>query len=194
MHHSWTDWDWSDQNFNLSTLQKWSPPTSLRFEGAGLTFCLCNLADALCLPEGKLVTWHTFETGIYGIITFRNQKAAPDADYANCYYVRLEENYIRLYRRVASADTILGDWVQINERNTWRQWTITWWHFHEPHEDEVLRIRVHGDVAGVAGIFEEEVDDPANQWRESATNRTGLAGLSTAFHEYFDDTEIWLPS
>lgn len=193
-HHTWTDWDWSDANWNLSTLLFHSAPTSLRLEGVGLTLNLCNLSDALCLPQGKLVTWLHWQTGLYGIIHFRNQKAVPDVDFVNCYYVRIEVNRVRLYRRVNSVDSLLGDWTPLVEVNTWREWTVTWWLFLEPHENPVLRIRLNGAAAGGAGAWEEEVDDPANQWADSETNRVGLAGLATAFHEYFDDTEIWKPT
>ncbi len=194
IHHTWTDWDFSDANWDLYTGQYKSAPTSLRFTGAALTLNLCNLVDSICLPQGKLVTWHYFETGIYGILHFRNQEPAPDASFTNCYYVRLEENHIRLYRRVNNVDTILGNWTPLNEKNTGRVWTVTWWLYHAPYQDPIIRIRINGEAAGMAPPFEEQVDDPANQWAESETNRCGLAGLATAYHEYFDNTEIWLPT
>jgi len=194
IHHTWSDWDWSDSNWDLYTGQLKSPPTSLRFTGATLTLNLCNLDDSLCLPQGKLVTWHYFDTGIYGVIHFRNQKAAPDVDFANCYYVRLEKNHVRLYRRVNNVDTVLGDWTPLNPEYTWRLWTVTWWLYHAPYQDPVIRIRINGAAADAAGPWQEQVDDPANQWAASETNRCGLAGLATAYHEYFDDTEIWLPT
>lgn len=193
-HHTWTDWDWSDSNWDLWDGQKRSEPTSLRFTGAALTSNLCNLADALCLPQGKLVTFHFFEYQLYGFMHFRNQEPVTGASFTNCYHVRLEEDHVRLYRRVNNSDTLLGDWTPLNERNTWRQWTVTWWHYLEPYQDPVLRIRINGAAAGAAGPWQEQVDDPVNQWSTSDVNRCGLAGLATSYHQYHDDTEIWLPT
>ncbi len=193
-HHTWTDWDWSDENWELNTGMYVSAPSSLRFTGAAMTLNLCNLVDSRCLPQGKLVTFFNAYDDIYGIIHFRNQKAVPDVDFVNCYYVLLEENRIRLYRRVNSADSNLGDWTPLNTRNQWRKWTVTWWLFKEPYEDVDCRIRIRGDVAGVDPLFEETVDDPNNQWAESEVNRCGLAGVNPTWPQNFDDTEIWLPS
>ncbi len=194
IHHTWTDWDWSDANWELNTGMYVSPPSSLRFLSTTLTLNLCNLVDSRCLPQGKLVTWHNAYTDVNGIIHFRNQKAVPDVDFVNCYYVRLEQNRVRLYRRVSSVDSVLGDWAPLNERNTWRKWTVTWWLFEEPHEDVDCRIRIRGDPVNAAPLFEETVDDPNNQWAESSVNRCGLAGVAPATPQNFDDTEIWLPT
>ena len=194
IHHTWSDWDWSDANWELYDGMYKSAPTSLRFINTALTLNLCNLADSICLPQGKLVTWHNAYDDVNGILHFRNQEPAPNASFANCYYVRLEENHISLYRRVNNVDTTLGDWTPLNQRNTWRHWTVTWWLYHAPYQDPAIRIRINGEPAGAAGPWEEQVDDPANQWAESETNRCGLAGVAPSRPQMFDDTEIWLPT
>ncbi|MBA7569115.1 hypothetical protein ES708_10853 [subsurface metagenome] len=194
IHHTWTDWDWSDENWYLGNAPSYAKPGALQFYGTPLTLNLCNLADALCLPQGKLVTDNHAYNGLNSIIHFRNQKAAPDVDFANCYYVRLQENHITLCRRVNSVDTVLGDWTPLNQRNVWRHWTVTWWLYHAPYQEPAVRIRINGDAAGAAGPWQEQLDDPANQWAASETNRCGLAGVAPTYPQNFDNTEIWLPT
>lgn len=194
LHHTWSDWDWSDSNWKLDPDRSISPPTSLSFFNTPLTLNLCNLADSLCLPQGKLVTYHYAYSQLNGILHFRNQEPAPDVSFANCYHVKLEVNHIRLYRRVNNVDTLLGDWDPYNPNNNWRLWTVTWWLYHAPYQEPALRIRINGAVSGETSSWQEQVDDPANQWAASEVNRCGLAGIAPTWAQNFDDTEIWLPT
>lgn len=192
-HHTWTDWDWSDVNWELSAVRKYSAPTSLKFTTAGLTICLLKLPDALNLPEGKLVTKWWFDGNDRAILVFRNQEADGGSSFTNCYYVEFTVNRVRVYRRVNNSDTLIQQWTPSLTVSAWWLFTVTWWLYKEPYQADVLRIRVAGESPpGVAG-FEEEVDDAANLWADQPVNRAGLAGQIQQFSNYYDDTEVWKP-
>lgn len=192
-HHTWTDWDWSDANWELSDVQKISDPTSLKFTAAGLTINLCNLPDALNLPEGKLKTFWYHAPSENAILHFRNQEPDGGASFTNCYWVKFSKYYTTLYRRVNNVDTQLAQWAWTLIDYTWFIFSSTWWIYKEPYQPDAIRIRIQIFNAAGDPLKTYQHDDSANQWAGSSVNRTGLAGQLIATSTYYDDTEIWKP-
>lgn len=192
-HQTWTDWDWSDANWEFWAGIYISPPTSLHFTAATLTANLCHLVDALCLPQGKMVSWCGQDAGNHHIFHFRNQQATPNASFINCYYLDFKYPKPILYRRVNNVNTQLAIALTTITIPAWYTVDLTWWRYQAPYEPLKLRIRAHWSRPTDSLYETIQYDDNQNLWDLSPVNRCGLAGDNAVTDTIFDDTEIWKP-
>jgi len=192
-HHTWTDWDFSDANWEFEDYTYISPPTCLHFTGAGLTIVTCKLADSLVLPEGKIVTARRLWGNAPDHIHFRNQEPDGSSSMANCYHARFTSMLVTLFRRVNDVDTQLAEWEYPLTLYHWFTLTVTWWLYKAPYQPDVLRTRIYMLDHTTSQEWQYQHDDEANQWADSEVNRCGIAGLSLPPANYIDDTEIWRP-
>lgn len=201
-HHTVSDWDFSASIVKiLDTTDKVSPPSSLRCTqtvgGELKASILCRIAATQCIAQGEARTWHKTTIETYpGYLIFRNQAALGTSNLTNCYYWALVYNHAWLYRVIAGALVLIGDFSHSNWSGyAWNHLRIIYWNGVNALGVAALASEYYREIAGAWVKIGDTLFDTTNQFKDSATNRSGVGGtLINEQYRYFDDTEIWGPA
>lgn len=192
IHHSVGDWDKPATDWKLDTDFFVSPPSSLYSWNTTPQAFLCRLADSLCLPTGRIVSWirPQFQTAYW--LTFRNQVALGSSDLKDCYLIATS-SYTRVDfgKRVNNVYTKLDEWLMSWSLATWIQVRVTWWTTYDAQNQPTMAVHLEAYEGG-AWVDKGTLYDSDNLWSTSTVNRLGLAVTTGGIS--FDDTEIWKPT
>jgi hypothetical protein len=203
LHHSLTDWDYSTPAPYVTEAQFVSSPTSLAaryeppFNRQG--WAMCNLADTLCLPQGRLVTWYR-APGYHPVsFLFRSQfnpSEEKNDPFYNAYEVKIQTSVWMIYRYENGVLTGLGEGNIPNpfNLNEWAHLRVTWYNWQFGIGESLLRIIIEEEVDG-EWVQQAYVDDDANLFAESEDNRVGFQVIHANLAEptCIDDSEVWEP-
>lgn len=191
-HHSVEMWDFKGSNWQLSTAQYVSAPSSLRQTSSTSLQILCRVPATLCVPQGRIVTWVRVSAPYRHLLTFRHQSPLGSVVTDNCYYLSYYEySWTYLYRLVAGHNVSIGRFSIGPILNTWNLLRLTWYNCYNPQNVPSLCVHLErwADPNWLDGGL---LYDPENKWHDSEVNRMGLHGNSS--DNYWDDTELWVPA
>jgi len=198
-HHTVADWDFSaGMTKDLSVIQFVSPPSSIHLgdfpnntiDGA----ILCRIAEAQCIPEGRIVTWARQRTPANQYrYTFRNQAVLGSANSDDCYQVQVDTTHWYLYRYVGGAPTLVGTRSANHWADYWAHHRVSFYNGQDPLGIDALVVIYEREIDGVWTPQDEPIYDPVNMYKDSPTNRLGLVshGCFAGWEQWYDDTEIW---
>lgn len=197
-HHTVADWDFTPGTHReLSDALCISPPTSLLIRqtngDTARPAILCRIAETLCIAQGEVRTWHwTWNYTRDFRLPFRNQHPLGGASYSNCYNWRITGAWAYLFRTIADADTLIGQFTVSWPQSEWNHWRTVYWNGADPAGNPALCVQLFREVAGEWVQQGETLYDTQNQWADSEINRSGIGcWTDAAAGHYFDDTEIW---
>lgn len=200
-HHTVSDWDITAGVIKvLDTVQKVSPPSSLKlgFQAPPPTIgnILCRIAATQCIAQGEVRTWNrqNYETNVRSML-FRNQSALGTPTILNTYLWSWIWSTASLARYIAGVGVTIGNvsitgWVN----NQWNHVRCVYWNGLNELGNPALVTQFFLEIAGAWVQQGATLYDTANQWKDSATNRSGLSATVSGYNLWFDDTEIWGPA
>lgn len=189
-HHSITDWDFQNVNWELDNSIYHAAPPSLHGSATGIA--LVKHATTGALSDGRLVAWvRSSHASSLNYFFFRNQVADGSADFQECYLHRIlpKTTGIRLTKYVggvaSTIDTKKYTWNWAV--NTWYKIRITWW---TAAEHLFLRTErwTGTEWVTLGGAADDDIEDPGDAWKDAAVNRCGMF-YHTIF--WYDDLEVW---
>lgn len=198
LHHSANvDWDWSHDDYELTTEQYVSEPKCLKWQAPTTPWrqTLCKHAGTTVLNEGRVVSWlRTTIATANPAVMFRNQAAVGTANYLNMYILNFAPNL----SQIQLGKFVGGSGVGIDSNafgggftfpiNTWRKVRVTWW-----ETGGVMYVRVEWYHDTEWTNICDELFDADNMWSGETVNRCGLHFGGAGGVVYADDTEVWGP-
>ena len=194
-HASAGDWDFSDPNWKITTLQYVSPPSALQLgTTATLTtfYVLCKNAAVLKLSQGRIITW--VRLGLAGrniYFSFRNTAAPGTSNINNCYRVHftLSGTTWELREYLNKANT--RNWTQAKTAcvaNTWYRFRLSWW-----LSWEVMVVSLDREIDGAWVQQGDVISVPNPLFGDAQYQRPGIGGQGNGSGDqaHIDDTEIW---
>jgi len=190
-----TRWYFSAANWELSTSEYVSAPTSLRETINGTVEFILPLwavyPDCRCIPEGEINSWFRprFRVGRPLGFHFRNQ--ATEGTYSALGYRMLLhptaiDVLVRYVINSTSYDEAVASWALAVTDGAWSRWSLRWWN---RGADIALELRSWDGAKWVSEGIQYGLDaDHHSLYKDSLINR---AGLTHSYQSYLDDTEIW---
>lgn len=191
-HHSVSDWDFEDSNWELTSERYVYPPTSLK-KKPPIERCaiLCRLPLSLRVPEGRMVTWLWDPWRFSSTFIFRAQTALGTANHLNNYSLRTASTgAIALWLTQGGVEEVIDVWWDVWVVEEWNRLRVTWWNGYDPHDAPALVIHLEREEAG-AWVSKGYLYDTNNRWANSTQNRCGVELRRTG--QFLDETEIWIP-
>lgn len=183
-------WYFSDANWQLSTDEYVSSPTSLRETINGIVeFILPKVSvypATLCIPEGEISSWffNYWDAGRERGFRFRNQSPEGGSDSPG-YKVLLSPTAISVLINFDASEEGVCSWSVTVPTAEWSRWKLRWWN---EGVDLALELFSWDGSKWVSEGVEYGLDaDGHNLYKDSAINR---AGLELSYRSYIDDTEI----
>ncbi len=187
-HHSITDWDFLNVNWNLDLEIYHDAPPS--FVGTGAGMMLIKHATTGALSDGRLILWLRYAAGNVITFYFRNQQADGNAGFANCYNMIV---WATDTVKVSSYTGGVGSEVATKNRtwnpdyNTWYKLRLTWW-----TSLNRLYIRLERWTGTEWTTLGDEMDtdfeDTDDLYKDNPVNR---CGFDYASNHWQDDVEVW---
>lgn len=176
----------------LSAAHFVSPPFSLHGLGFTYTTALCNLPDALNLPDGRIVTWYYPTVFSNGGLHFRSQQNPLINDAAGYYrfWPTIAPPSQLLHRRTGQYYQV-GTWPVAFPNHAWHRFRLTWWSGSNLQGDHALVCRLESWVAG-AWVNHGLLYDTADRYADAPQN--GAGPYIYGAEAWVDDTQIWRPA
>lgn len=198
-HHTVVDWDYSANiTKSLDATTFVSSPSSLRMTtvvaGTQYTQILSRIAATQCIAQGEVRSWVKNLTEMEAArFHFRNQAALGSANLTNTYFWVIFRLTFQLLRVIAGVQVSIGSFSPVGWVNyAWNHARIIYWNGLNLSGNPALCSEAYLEIAGVWVKQGTTLYDTANQWKDSAINRSGIGGQVTSDQRLnFDDTEIW---